>query len=196
MLKLTHITKRFENKTVLQELTYTFPSSGVVAIMGESGLGKTTLLRILAGLDRAESGKVESTYNKTAFVFQEPRLIPWLCCKENVEFVSDHPQRNNTQALLDALEIGDSACLFPSQLSGGMQQRVSLARALATQPDLLLLDEPFSALDEELKHRIAPLILSANPKGLTVIVTHDATDAALLDAKILRLTGSPACALE
>ena len=196
MLKLTHISKRFGNKIVLQDLTYTFPSSGIVAIMGESGLGKTTLLRILAGLDKIQSGTVENSYTNTAFSFQEPRLIPWLCCKDNVEFVLKDPQSNHTKALLEALEIGETASLFPSQLSGGMQQRVSLARALATQPDLLLLDEPFSALDEDLKRRIAPLIRSANPKGLTVIVTHDAKDAALLDAKILRLTGSPACALE
>ena len=196
MLELKHVIQRFGSKTVLQDLTYAFPKSGIVAIMGESGLGKTTLLRILAGLDQARSGTVENSYTKTAFSFQEPRLIPWLSCKDNVDFVLKDTKGTNTQALLNALEIGDSTHLFPAQLSGGMQQRVSLARALAVQPDLLLLDEPFSALDEELKQRIAPLICSATPNGLTVLVTHDARDAVLLGAKILRLTGSPACALE
>lgn len=193
MITLKSVTRSFGEKCVIDSLTYSFPEAGVVLLMGPSGLGKTTLLRLLAGIDRPDSGSIENTYTRTAVSFQEPRLIPWLSCRENVRFVLDAPR--DVDEILEALELKIAAEQLPSALSGGMKQRVSLARALAFGGDLLLLDEPFSALDAALKVRIAPLIKIANPTGLTVVISHDEKDAELLGAQILHLAGSPVNAI-
>lgn len=189
MITLKNVTRCFGERCVIDSLTYTFPETGIVLLMGPSGLGKTTLLRLLAALDKPNDGSIENTYTHTAVSFQEPRLIPWLSCRENVEFVLDAPK--DIDSILSALELTDAADQLPNALSGGMKQRVSLARALAFGGDLLLLDEPFSALDTALKGRIAPLIKAANPNGLTIVISHDEKDAELLGAQILHLTGSP-----
>ncbi len=189
MIKLTDLTFAYGEKTVLRELSYTFPDKGIFAIMGESGEGKTTLLRLLCGLEKPLAGRVESTHGKAAFAFQEPRLIPWLDCENNIKFVLSKENQSSDIAakLLRDFELEGYEKSLPSALSGGMKQRLSLARALAIGADLLLLDEPFSALDTALKERVAPLVKRANPNGLTVLVTHDAYDAALLGAKVLYL---------
>lgn len=197
MIELQNVTRRFGERTVLQELSYTFPKKGIVALMGASGLGKTTLLRLLAGLDSPDGGSVLNTFGRTAVSFQEPRLVPWLTCEENIRFVlPEEDASDRVTELLQALELTDAANALPDTLSGGMKQRVSLARALAFGGDLLLLDEPFSALDKALKTRLFPLIKNANPAGLTVIITHDVQEAHALDAQILSLDGNPVCALK
>ena len=193
MIKLHDLTKRFGDKCVIDRLTLTLPQSGIVALMGPSGCGKTTLLRLLAGLEVPNEGEITRDYRRVAVAFQEPRLIPWLSCRENVRFVLDAPR--DVDEILEALELKIAAEQLPSALSGGMKQRVSLARALAFGGDLLLLDEPFSALDAALKVRIAPLIKTANPTGLTVVISHDEKDAELLGAQILHLAGSPVNAI-
>lgn len=192
MIKLKKLSFSYCEKKVLKDLNYTFPDKGVFAIMGESGEGKTTLLRLLAGLENPSAGEIDSTHRKVAFAFQEPRLLPWLNCENNIKFVlSKEKQSSNISAtLLRDFELEEYAKALPSALSGGMKQRLSLARALATRADLLLLDEPFSALDAALKERIAALVKTANPDGLTVIVTHDIRDAELLGATVLHLTSN------
>ena len=193
MLELLDVTRLFGDKTVLKSLSYTFPDRGIVALMGPSGCGKTTLLRLLAELDRPDAGSIRSTHTKTAVAFQEPRLIPWLNCKDNIRIVlsKEKESSQSVDKVLKKLELSEAAKLPPSALSGGMKQRVSLARALAFGADLLLLDEPFSALDNARKKRIAPLIREANPDGLTILITHDRTDANLLGATVLQLDGTP-----
>ena len=193
MLELKHITKTYGEKTVFQNFSHIFPSSGIVLLCGPSGAGKTTLLRLIAGLNAPDEGSVHSTYRRTAFTFQEPRLLPWLTCLDNIKLVL--ADRTDADALarmwLSHMELTEVTNSLPSALSGGMKQRLSLARALAFEGDLLLLDEPFSSLDEDLKRRIAPRIREANPNGLTLVVTHHAEDAALLNATVLQLSGSP-----
>ena len=193
MIKLDNVTFAYGEKRVLENFSYTFPDKGVFAIMGESGTGKTTLLRLLGGLETPHSGRIESTHAKTAFAFQEPRLIPWLDCQNNINFVLPKEKQglNIATSLLRDLDLDTYAEKLPNTLSGGMKQRLSLARALAVGADLLLLDEPFSALDEALKERIALRVKEANPRGLTILVTHDKKDAELLDAKILALKSIP-----
>ncbi len=198
MIKLNKISFSYGEKEVLKELSYTFPDKGVFAIMGESGEGKTTLLRLLCGLEKPCVGEIESTQEKVAFAFQEPRLLPWLDCENNIKFVLSKEKQSSDipRALLCDLELEDYAKKLPSALSGGMKQRLSLARALAVDADLLLLDEPFSALDAALKERVAALVKRTNPDGLTVIVTHDEKGALLLGAKILTLKNAPLSTLE
>ncbi len=197
MISLQNITHRYDGHTVIDNLSFSFPETGIVALMGRSGLGKTTLLRLLAGLETPGEGRIINTYQKTAVAFQESRLIPWLDCEKNITFVlsGENESSKVAQDLLSAFELDTYKNALPGALSGGMKQRVSLARALATRADLLLLDEPFSALDDALKSRVIPLIQTANPDGLTVIVTHDIEEAHALGATVLSLDGDPVNAL-
>ena len=196
MLTLKNVTHAYEGHTVIENLSFTFPTSGIVALMGASGMGKTTLLRLLCGLEAPTSGQVENNCQKTAVSFQEPRLIPNLTCLRNLTFVMENEKQSDTaRALLAALELSDYENERPDALSGGMKQRLSLARALVTNADLLLLDEPFSALDEALKSRVIPLVKSANPNGLTLVITHDKAEAEALGATIISLENTPVTAL-
>ena len=189
MIKLESICFSYGDRSILRNLNFTFPDKGVFAIMGPSGEGKTTLLRLLGALAAPNAGKLVSTHQKTAFAFQEPRLIPWLDCENNINFVLPKEKQGSDIAatLLQEFELEEYQKALPAALSGGMRQRLSLARALAVNADLLLLDEPFSALDEALKERIAARVKAANHDGLTVLVTHDPHDAELLDATVLHL---------
>ena len=193
MITFQNVTRSFGEKTVLQQLSFSLPENGIVALMGPSGIGKTTLLRLMCGLDRPSSGTVTASTQKVAVSFQEPRLIPWLTCRENVTFVlsESNKGRDDLDELFRLFELSDVKDSLPDTLSGGMQQRVSLIRALAHGADLLLLDEPFSGLDKALCERLFPIIKAANPTGLTVIVTHDSHEAAALGATVLTLSGDP-----
>ena len=190
MIKLQNIDRRYGEKTVLQGLSFTFPDRGHFALMGASGCGKTTLLRLLAGLDQPDGGSITSTHKQITMAFQEPRLFQWLSCKENINIALSKETKNPNLALewLNAFELDEVADKHPSALSGGMQQRLSLARAFAAKGDLVLLDEPFTALDTDLKSRIAPHIKKACEGSLLIFVTHDPSDVSLLDATPLFLT--------
>lgn len=197
MLTLDTLSKSYGKKTVLSALSHSFPKSGSYLLMAPSGAGKTTLLRLICGLEKPDSGKVTLDCKRLSVAFQEPRLLPWLSVSDNVKLVLPKGAESEKTVMryLSAFELEAAADQFPAELSGGMKNRVSLARALAYGGDLLLLDEPFAGLDEALKARIAPVIRAANPDGLTLTVSHNRDDAALLGAKILTLTGSPVSSL-
>ena len=159
MLKIDSLTKSFGEKTVLNRLSFSCGDTGITAVMGASGIGKTTLLNIIADLDRAYEGQIVSTFKKVAYKFQEPRLFDWLSAVENVKLVCEDDNADRTaRRWLDAVGLSDSLGKYPQELSGGMQQRVALARALAYDGDLLLLDEPFSAVDRETKEKLIDLV--------------------------------------
>ena len=182
MIRLSHVTAGYPEKTVLENVSLELPEQGAVAIMAPSGFGKTTLLRVLAGLLKPFSGEITGLENKKiSFLFQEDRLLPWLTAEKNVALVSD---RAAAGRWLNEMEI-DQGGLLPREMSGGMQRRVALARALAFGGDVLLLDEPFKGLDEGLRERIAMRVRDAFP--LTVLSVHDAQEARLMNASILRL---------
>lgn len=196
MLSLKNVTHVYGEHTVLKNMTFAFPARGIVALMGASGIGKTTLLRLICGLETPTVGEVENTYRKTAVSFQEPRLIPNLTCLRNLTFVMENERAYDTaRILLNSLELRDYENEHPSSLSGGMQQRLSLARALSVGADLLLLDEPFSALDAALKSRVISLVKAANPNGLTLVITHDKAEAEALGATVILLENTPVTAL-
>lgn len=197
MIKLTNVTHIYDEKTVISDLSFTFPDNGCFALMGPSGCGKTTLLHLLAGLAKPESGAITNSHQQIAMSFQEPRLLPWLNCEDNIKLVLSerHDAAELATKFLQAFELSDAAKQLPSELSGGMKQRLSLARALAYGGDLFLLDEPFSALDPDLKARIAPIIKEATSHALVIFVTHDREDAALLDAAVLECSGAPLSSL-
>ena len=182
MIRLSNVTAGYPGKTVLRNLSFSLPEKGAVAVMAPSGYGKTTLLRVLAGLLKPESGTVSGLENKRiAFLFQEDRLLPWLTAEKNVSIVSDGEK---TWFWLNEMEIEDPG-IFPHEMSGGMQRRAALARAMAFGGDMLLLDEPFKGLDEALRARIAARIKDQFP--LTVLSVHDQQEAELMGAQIIRL---------
>ncbi len=189
MIEVKNIQKSFDGKTVLENLSFSVPKNGVLAIVGESGIGKTTLLRIIAGLEDADSGTIEIKETKTAYKFQEPRLFPWLTALENISEVIEEANRAEIAAsYLEAVGLSHAAALYPDQLSGGMAQRVALARALAYNADLLLLDEPFSAVDETTKTALLSLVKQYGKEHAVILVTHDADEINALGASVMVLS--------
>ena len=182
--------------SVLEDFTLSLPESGVVCLFGPSGCGKSTLLRLLVGLEQPQSGRIRGLPPRTAAVFQENRLLPWLTALENVALPLER-EYPRPQALSLAREelanvgLADAADQRPGALSGGMQRRVAIARALAYPADLLLLDEPFSGLDEALWSGLARRIAVRSENRLTVLVTHIREEAETMNARILRLEGPP-----
>ena len=182
MIQLSGISAGYGDKEVIHGLTLSLPEEGAVALMAPSGYGKTTLLRVLAGLNPLWAGSITGWENrKISFLFQEDRLLPWCSALQNVALVSD--EKKARQWLAD-MEIENPA-LLPREMSGGMQRRVALARAMAFGGDALLLDEPFKGLDEALRARVASRIRGRFP--LTVLSVHDGAEAEMMGAQIVRL---------
>ncbi|MBQ3803019.1 MAG: ABC transporter ATP-binding protein [Oscillospiraceae bacterium] len=188
MLELKEISLSFGRHAVLSNCSLHLAPGERIALMGPSGCGKTTLLRTALSLQQSDSGTVVCRAHKPAAVFQEPRLLPWLTALENVNLVlSDTPETlPAARAWLECMELADSAGLYPAELSGGMQQRVSLARALACEPDLLVLDEPFKGLDSALYDRILEVLKKALDGASLLLATHREEEALALGCRIVR----------
>lgn len=180
MITVKDICFSYENKTVFDRFSLTLPGSGVIALMGESGSGKTTLLKLLAGLLKPQEGSINGMEGKkTAFLFQEDRLLPWRSVLRNAALGSD---TQRAEKYLRMMEI-ENVSAMPEELSGGMQRRVSLARALAFEGDVLIMDEPFKGLDKELRERVIQRISAP----LVIMSTHDITEAERMGARIISL---------
>lgn len=201
-LKIAIAEKRFDGAaSPLFANFHTHVAAGqVTAIFGPSGIGKSTLLRLVAGLDSAFAGSIHVAGNLATdapppgFIFQDPRLLPWLTALDNVRLAGASISRRAARQVLVQTGMAESENLFPHQLSGGMQRRVALARALALNSDLLLLDEPFVSLDRALAgemHNVVAGVLDAT-RPTTLLVTHMAEDAARLADRVLVLSGRPA----
>lgn len=195
MIKLERVSKAYNDQPVLNRVSLTVEQGEVVGLMGASGAGKTTILRIIAGLTQPDSGRVTVASSRLGYVFQEARLLPWRCATENVAVAlraagaDRSAARTLAREWLDRVRLAPFEDYYPAQLSGGMQQRVALARAFAVQPNILLLDEPFSSLDEANKHDLANVLRQLiRETGVTVVfVTHALPDALELADRVLCL---------
>ncbi len=184
-IELCNISKSFGEKKVIENFTVEFPDCGITVLMAPSGVGKTTLLRIIAGLEKPDSGTVNFHGDRVAVVFQESRLFPWLTAAENITAAAG-VSRERAEALLKEFHMGTELNLYPAELSGGMQRRVALARAFA-YGGALLLDEPFNGLDEELIHEIMDKIKTYAKSQPVILVTHNPEEARLTEGMVLRL---------
>ncbi len=204
---IENVSKRFAGGSeVLAGVSLTGQPGDFVALIGPSGCGKTTLLRLLAGLTLPSAGAVTidgvipaEARERLAFIFQEPTLLPWLTARRNVELplrlrgAAAEARQTRALELLRLVGLEGAAAQFPRQLSGGMKMRVSLARALTRQPGLLLLDEPFGALDELTRNRLNEDLLRLREESpfTAFFVTHSVSEAVFLSNRVIVLAANP-----
>jgi NitT/TauT family transport system ATP-binding protein len=198
--------------TALEDVSLSVHEGQFISIVGPSGCGKSTLLQIIAGLSTATSGEIlidgeritSPRPDKIGVVFQEPLLLPWKNAAENIEFplaLRREPaeqRRQRSQVLLDLVGLRDSAQLYPHQLSGGMKQRVAIARGLVRNPRMLLMDEPFAALDEQTRTRMWSELLQiwARSRSTILFVTHSLIEAIYLADAVLVMGTRPGRIIE
>ena len=204
MLEISALSKRFDGAAALDGIDFSVAPGEIVAVLGTSGSGKSTLLRLVGGLEPVSAGEVRlegrvvtGPSPKLGFVFQEPRLMPWLKVRDNVAFglggLPRGQQRARAEIALDRVGLAHAADSWPRQLSGGMAQRVAIARALVTRPEVLLLDEPFSALDALTRLELQTLVLQLweRRKFTAILVTHDVEEAIFLADRVAVLSARP-----
>lgn len=179
MLEIENLKFSYGNHPVLRAFSLSVPEHGVHVLMGPSGCGKSTLLSLIAGLIRPVGGSLVCHAKKISYSFQEPRLLPWMNTADNVNFVLGGKGETLPKAeeALSELGLGNSLKKFPSELSGGMKKRVSLARAFAYDGDFLLLDEPTNGLDSETKEKIILKIAEIGKNTPVLMITHNEDDA-------------------
>ncbi|TFE02461.1 ABC transporter ATP-binding protein [Jeotgalibacillus sp. R-1-5s-1] len=201
MLTVKKASKLFKGGTAgFKDVSFTIQKGEIVGILGTSGCGKSTLLRVLSGLEQSDSGTIhtgdeQGSQQAGGMIFQEPRLMPWLSVEDNVLFGFEQPKKHTDKAghYLSLVGLKDFAKSLPRDLSGGMAQRTAIARALASKPSVLLLDEPFSALDAFTKMQLQDLLLDIweQEKTTMAIVTHDIDEALYLCDRVLVMSGQP-----
>ena len=181
-ITLEHVSRTFEGRKVLQDVSLSLPRQGRICLFGPSGCGKTTLLRLMCGLDRPDGGRVTiPAGTRFSCHFQEDRLLPWETAAQNAAIAST---REIAAELLTELGLGAELDKYPKELSGGMNRRVSIARALAAKADVYIMDEPFRGLDPETRSAVFGVIRRRTEDALLIMVTHDPTDAECADMRI------------
>jgi NitT/TauT family transport system ATP-binding protein len=213
VIDFDHVARSFGGEEIYRSLSFRLSSGEFACILGPSGCGKSTALRLIGGLLPATSGHIavagqspEQAWDRIAYVFQSPRLAPWRTAIDNITLAAElrmgrghRPERlAKARRLLDMVGLGDAAAKYPYMLSGGERQRVAIARALAVDPDIVLMDEPFSALDPNTRRKLRhELVEIWRETGKTIVfVTHDIEEALVLADRILVMSQKPATIVE
>lgn len=203
VVEITNLDKYFDNVQALDNVSLEVGEGEFVSVIGVSGCGKSTLIRIIGGLETATSGtvlvngeRVIKPSRKIGFVFQDHRLLPWLTVSQNIKLALDKKIKNKDEIVKKYLKLVDLEAFenaYPTQLSGGMAQRVAIARALANQPDILLLDEPFGALDAITRINMQTELQKIwKQEGITMIlITHDIAEAVFLGERVVVMSSRP-----
>ena len=217
LVQIEHVGQTFETKkgrfVALREVSLDIVEGEFVSLIGHSGCGKSTLLNLIAGLTLPSAGvmlcdgrEIAGPGPERAVVFQNHSLLPWLTCFDNVYLAVERvfgakegkPKlKARTEAALDLVGLAHAAVKYPHEISGGMKQRVGIARALAMEPKILLMDEPFGALDALTRANLQDELMKIMAKtgGTTVMVTHDVDEAVLLSDRVVMLTNGPAATI-
>ena len=190
-MQLDRISFAYGEKEIFRDFSLSFEDGAITAVLGNSGVGKSTLLRLLSGLTAPTMGEVP--VSRASIMFQEPRLLPTLDVLHNLTAIPDI-EEETARRFLTAVGLADELHTYPAALSGGMAQRVSMARAFAYPSDLLLMDEPFKGLDLSLRTRLYEVFLSLwrDRRLTTILVTHDPEEAVALASRVVVLSGAPA----
>lgn len=199
-LEMQNVSFSYLGRNVIQNLSFHLNAHETLVILGPSGTGKTTILQLAAGLLQPNKGRIKRDYKCQAVVFQEPRLLPWKTTYENIGYALDANTFGNAkhnQIIQCALDVGldlNDMGKFPAALSGGMRQRVAVARALAVKPDIIFFDEPFSAVDIGLRRNLQNIIIEQTKcQGFcSLFITHDLHEALRIAHRIILIGGDPA----
>lgn len=184
-IKLTNVYKKYLNQMILNNVNLSFQKNKVTVILGPSGCGKTTLLNIISGIEKYDSGNLYLSSNNISYMFQENTLFPWMNVYQNIEFVlkSKHKKKSKdiVEKYLNLVELENCKYKSIDELSGGMKRRVAMARAISYDSDILLMDEPFEGLDNKLKTNIINKLLKLwDNKKTVILVTHNTEEAKLI----------------
>ncbi len=198
-LKIKGLTKGFNDLLVLKNLNIDFTTNGVHCIFGPSGCGKTTLVNVITGLVEADEGVIEGSGHHTfSYIFQEDRLLPWATVEENIQlvlesFMEKGKAKDLTNHYLSLVNLSDFSNTYPGQLSGGMKQRVSIARAFAYDGDIFIMDEPFKGIDFETKKVLMDYVISycKGKDKILLFITHDIDEALYMADTIHLFKGPP-----
>ncbi len=200
-IEINQLDKAFGEQIIFKAFDLTIPAEKITGISGPSGCGKTTLLKMIAGLIKVDSGEIKGADPASiSYIFQEPRLIPWRTVRENLRFVLKTSQTRRAgvdddriNAMLSLVGLAEVGTYFPDQLSGGMRQRVAMARAFLYPSQLLLMDEPFSSLDQALKDQLMEAFLNIweSDRRTVIFVSHDEDEIRGLSHQILRFSQKP-----
>jgi len=198
---ITNLSKKYGNETIFEDFNLVFEKNKITGILGPSGAGKTTLLNLCSGLEQPDCGKIEGiNLQSISYIFQEPRLLPWRTVRENLRFVFKEkaikkpgPHDDDIDAILELVGLATVGDYYPQELSGGMRQRVSIARAFLYPSELLLMDEPFSSLDFSLKNRLIEDFLEIweQDKRTVIFVSHNEDEIRRLAQVILTFSDKP-----
>ncbi len=194
-MKIENLSKAFGNNIVIHDFSLEVRPNEITCLLGPSGCGKSTLLNIVAGTLSSDDGAIirnAGEKGRTSYLFQEPRLLPWMTALENVALVLGGDSAT-AERMLNEVGLGDSLAKYPNELSGGMKQRVAMARAFSFQSTMLLMDEPFQNLDTKLKSDLLKVFIKLwkQDERTVVWVTHDITEACLVANTIVCLSGKP-----
>ncbi len=199
-IEIKNLTKSFKGLEVFKNFTIRIPENKIIVIIGESGCGKTTLLNVISGIYPADNGKfINLKQRSISYIFQEPRLLEWKTARGNIEFVlkdiySKNKRKEISEKFIRLVGLERFSNYYPHQLSGGMSQRVAVARAFAFPSEILLMDEPFKQLDLKLKKDILASFLNLwqEDRRTVIFVTHDIEEAIMVGNEIFVLKGLPA----
>ncbi|QTQ11548.1 ATP-binding cassette domain-containing protein [Treponema parvum] len=193
MVSVVNIKKTYNSKTVIEDLSLSVNAGDLAVIVGPSGCGKSTLLNIIAGLDQNYEGNLQTSGQKIGYVFQEDRILPWLTVFQNIKSVNPSGEDALVQHFIDAAGLTGFEKYYPDELSGGMRQRCSIARALYYGSDILLMDEPFKSLDYVIRQKMISDLLKIHKeeKNTILFVTHDIEEALAVADTVFVLRKDP-----
>ena len=187
MIKINDVSKSFNNKLVLDHVSMEFPDTGVVCLFGKTGVGKTTLLNLIAGIERPDNGEITGIAGKTvSYVFQDNRLLPWFNVNKNL-CVSNNLGEEILNKLLEEFDLYSARNLNVLRLSGGMKRKADIAKAILFDGDIFLLDEPFTGIDDESKEKVMQVLMEIGDKKLIILITHKLEEAKKMTDTIMYL---------